>query len=414
MLYFDEEFRKWKIACSATTSKIMDEVTYPPYQSAIQHENTTHVVQKAEESADTLQRQVTEHLASAFYVWNQLPLSRQQELWIVEMARSIGRKQKQVESLREVQHSLKQENTNLKLQIDHLNRQQQPREYKIVPPMTLKVDERMIELWTEAGADGRRAMGINMGDRNSDLNSLVAGAIERWKSVIVSSRAATGLNAQRPLDQTSAPLKTPTSSTQPPSPLVSRASKQQFQPSSNPQYHQPSPNVPNYSSSTGLRQTSLSPAGHTVTTISNPRASTASTPAQSSSDLDEIEEDAEGDADEDVDADADADADADIEMQGEPQYLSAANTSTHHGIPQLPQHEPRQEHQMHVTRSGSQQMAAPRQDPYPPRSGSYGALGVLPSQQMHMAQQTFGHQLQNLEHHLGHAHGGVNMGWNHP
>lgn len=397
------------MACSAATTSIMDEMTHPPPQPVAQHETTTLMVQKAEEAANNLQRKVTEHLASAFYVWSQLSLSRQQELWILEMARHIGKRQKQVENLKQAQHSLKQENTNLKTQIDNLNRQQQPPEFKIVPPMTMKVDERLLELWTEAGVDGRPATGLNLEDRHSDLNKVVSGAIERWKSVIVSSRAARGLNAQRSLDQLSASLKTPTSATHPPSPVASRTSKQQFQQSGNPQYHQSSPNVSNYQPSSALRQLSLSPAGHPAAATNNSRTSMASSPTHSCSDLDDIEEDAEGDADDD----ADADADVDVEMQSDSQYLSATNTPTHHAIQQLPQHDSRQAHQMHFTRSQSQQMTAPRHNPYPPRSGSYASPNVLPSQQMHMAQHTFGHQLQNLEHHLGQAHGGVNMGWNH-
>lgn len=381
-------------------TKIMDEVPYPPFNSAAQHENTTHMAQKAEETAQGLQRQVSDHLASAFYVWNQLPFPRQQDLWISEMARNIGKKQKQVTALKEAQYSLKQENKNLKSQIEQLSRQQQPREFKIVPPMTLKVDEKMMDLWTEAGMDGRRVPGISLEDHRPNLSAVVSGAIDRWKSVIVSSRAASGLSAQRPLDQ-SAPLKTPTSATQPPSPVASRSSKQQFQPSSNTQYHHSSPNAPNYTSSAALRHMSVSP--------NNQRASTATTPAESCSDLDEIEEDAEGEADEDVDANTGVD----VQMQGEPQYLSATNTPTmgHHTIQQLTPHEPRQAHQLHVSRSQSQQMTAPRHNAYPPRSGSYAASGVLASQQMQMAQQTFGHQLQNLEQHLGQTHGGVNMGW---
>lgn len=407
-LYFEEEFRKWRIACSTATTTIMDEVACPPSQSAAQRENTTNTIQKTEEAARILERQVTEHLASAFYVWSQQPLARQRELWILEMARNVGRKQKKVQTLKDSQHSLKQENANLKSQLDSLNRQQQPREFKMVPPMTLKVDERLVELWMEAGVEGRQPTGLNLEDCHADLSSVVSGAIERWKSVIVSSRAASGLSNQRPLDPSSAPLNTPTSVTQPSSPVASRLSKQQFQVSGPSQYHQSPPNASAYSSSSEFRQTPLSPAGHPGTATSNPRASTASTPAQSCSDLDEIEEDAEGDADDDVDANADVD----VDMQGESQYISAASTPTHHTIQHLPQHEPRQVHQMNITRSQSQQMTAPRHNPYSPRSGSYASPGVLLSQQMHMTQQTFGHQLQNLEQHLGQAHGGVNMGWN--
>lgn len=407
VLYFQEEFRKWKTSCAASTTTIMEELACPPSQAGARQENTSHMMLKAEQAAETLERQVNEHLTSAYYVWGQLPPHRRQELWILEMGRSIGKKQKEVASLKEVQHSLKQENTNLKSQIEYLNRLQQPREFKMVSPMTMKVDEKMMELWTEAGASSRGATGLALEDSHTDLNTVVSGAIERWKSVIVTSRTASGLNAQKPLDQSFAPLTTPTSATQPPSPAIPRNAKQPLTTGGHSHFQQSSPNASTYPSSSGLRQTSISSAGHTTTTISEPKVSAASSPAQSLSEFDDdVEEDADGDADEDVDTTG-----ADIEMGGEPQYLSAANTPTHHSIPHIPSHEPSQAHQMHVTRSQSQHMPAARHSPYQQRNTTYGAPSVLPSQQMHLGQQSFGHQLQNLEHHLGQGHGGVNMGW---
>lgn len=378
----------------------MEELTYPPSQSAVHQENTSHIVRKAERAAETLEKQVAEHLTSAFQFWEQLSAQRQQELWVLEMARSIGRKQKEVTAFKGTQHALKQENANLKAQIDQLNRLQQPKEFKILPPMTMKVDEKMVELWTEAGVSGRRSTGLNIEDRHSDLNTVVSGAIERWKNVIVASRAASGMKSQRPLDRSSAPLKTPTSATHPMSPPLQRsAQQQQFNKSGETQYQASSP----HARVSTVRNTSVSSAGPTA---SEPKTSAASTPAESLADSDD-------DVDADGDEDVDADADADVEMEGGNEYLSATNTPTHHSIPQMPQHSAPHVHQMHpLPRSQDQHMTAARHSPYPQRASNYAAPGLLPSQQMHMSQQTFGHQMQNLEQHLSQGHGGVGMGWN--
>lgn len=139
MSYFMEDFRKWKVACSAATTTISEELTYPPSQTAWYQENAREAVRKAEQTAETLERQVTEHLISGFTVWEHLSPQRRQELWILELARSVGRKQKEVDDLKETQHSLKQESSNLQAQIDHLNRLQQPREFKIMAPTTFNV-----------------------------------------------------------------------------------------------------------------------------------------------------------------------------------------------------------------------------------------------------------------------------------
>lgn len=400
--YFQEEFRKWKALRAAATTAVMEELLCPPSQAAAQRENSAHVVQKAEQAADTLENQVTEHLESAFQVWEQLPAQRQQELWILQMARSISTKRKEVDTLKETQYSLRQETANLRAQIDQLNRQQQPREFRIVPPMTMKVDEKMVELWTESETSGRR----RTDDHRSDLNAVVSGAIERWKSVILTARAASGMITQRPLDESSVPLKTPISATHPMTPGIQQSAQhQQLHQGKHGQYTQSSP----HAQSSIARNTSVSSGGPTA---SEPKTSVASTPIQSPVDS-ENDEDDDDDADGDYDADADADADADVEMEGGSGYLSGAGTSTHHTITQMAQHPGPQAHQMHsITRSQDQHMAASRHGSYPPRTNSYGTPGLLPSQQLHMSQQEFGHQMQNLEHHLAQGHGGAGMGWN--
>lgn len=402
--YFQDEFRKWKIACATATTAVMEELTYPPSQAPISQENTRESVQEAEKAAECLEKQVTEHLVSAFSVWEQLPTQRRQELWILELARSVGRKQKEVDRLKEAQQSLKQENTKLKSQIDHLNRLQEPREFKIMSPMTWSMDGRMMQLAAEAGLSGRRVVGLSMEDRHSDINTVVSSAIDRWKGVILTSRATSGLTAQKPLDQQSAPAQTPTTTTQPPTPTIQQTALQQqsFQHArQKSSLHQISPpNTSNFTLSSVPRQSSLSSAVPTTTAASEAKTSIAGTPSPQSGTG--SEQDAEADEDEDEDEDAEAD----VEMEDEGEYLSTTDTPTHPSIPQLPQHP-------YVSRTRGHQMAAvARQDPYiqgGTDNSGYGTSqtrSILPTQQMHMGQQAFAQQ-----HYMGQGHSGMNLSW---
>jgi hypothetical protein len=415
LAYFREEFRKWKITCASATTAIMEELTYPPSQAATFQENTRDLVQKAERAAERLERQVIEHLASAFSVWQQLPPQRRQELWILELARSVGRKQKEVDKLRETQHSLEQENTNLKSQIDHLNRLQQPREFKVANPMTWEMSQKMIQLAAEAGVSGRRVVGLNLDDRHSDLNTVVSSAIDRWKNVIVSSRATGGLAAQKPLEQPSAQI--PTTTTQPPTPAGQQA-----------HLHPSSPSVSTFSQATFQRHTSRSSVVPTIIATSEGKTSTAGTPSAQSADGSDGDSEPDADAGEDADADADADAEADVEMEGGDGYLSTAHTPAPQGISQMPQtpmphspmphspmpHSPMPRSQIAHDQQqyAAQHMAAEvRQNPYPQNpagAGNYtGQAGILPSQQLQLGQQAFGHQYRPSQ-----GHGvGMNMSW---
>lgn len=399
LAYFQEIFRKRKAFCVAA---IEQEFSFPSTQAAEHRENRRHALRNAKHDAETLEVQVTEHLDSAFQVWEQLPAHRQQELWSLEMARSISRKRQEADAMKETQQSLKQENANLRAQIDQLNRLQQPREFKIVPPMTMKVDEKIMELWTEAGAGGSRSMGLSKEDAHSDLGIVVSGAIERWKNVIVTMRAKSGMGTQRPLDDASVPLKTPTSAAHPTTPGIQQSAQQQQ--GRQTQHPQTSP----HTQSSVARNPSVSSGGLTA---SEPKSSVASTPVQSPVESgEEDDDDAEGD--EDADGDADADADADVEMEGGHEYLSAANTATHHSIPQMAQHTGHQIHRMHPsTRSQGQHMTTARHSPYPPRTNAYSSQDLLSSQQVHMSQQAFGQQMQSLEQHLAQGHGAAGMGW---
>jgi hypothetical protein len=206
--YFQEEFRKWRVACATATTISSDDLTYPPSETHFPHD-MREGVKRAEKVAALLEKQVNEHLQSTYQVWEQLSAQRRSELWGLELARSLGRRQKELEKLKEAQHATKQENTNLKIQIDHLNRLQQPREFRVMPPATIPIEESFMNYMLSMGAGGAKTVGFTVEDRHVDLNTMVSRAIDRWKTVIVASRGP-GMSGQKSFDQVT-PTATPVS-----------------------------------------------------------------------------------------------------------------------------------------------------------------------------------------------------------
>lgn len=209
-MYFHEEFRKWRVACATATTISAEDLTYPPSEINFPRD-MRESVKKAEKAAALLEKQVHEHLQSTYHVWEQLQPTRRSELWGLELARSVGRRQKELEKLKEAQYTIRQENANLKTQIEQLNRLQQPREFRIVPPATLPIEETFMNYLLGLGASGVRGVGVTVEERHVDLSTMVSRAIDRWKSVIVSTRSA-GMGSQKSLDRIT-PAVTPTSAT---------------------------------------------------------------------------------------------------------------------------------------------------------------------------------------------------------
>ncbi|KAF4776493.1 hypothetical protein HER10_EVM0006574 [Colletotrichum scovillei] len=324
--FFQEEFSNWKITCATATTAAMEDLTYPPRDQPVR--DTREAVKKAEKSAENLEKQVNEHLASAFQVWSSLPIQRRNELWLLEMARSVGRKQTEIDKMKDDQHRLQQENANLKSQIDQLNRLQQPREFKLFSPATVPLERQLLTHVLEAGIkSGSRHVGLRLEDRQLDLNDVVVRAIERWKTVISMNRVAnTGMNAQRALDQANNSTPTPTPTPQQQQQQQQQQQNQQGQ-QQQPQQHQqmqaaqqqqqmqqqqvqqfPSPEH---------RQSTTSATGH-----SDPGDSTGPPSIDEASD-------------QDADADGDADADADAEMEDDDSF-AVMNTPTAKPMPQQP------------------------------------------------------------------------------
>ncbi|KAK8003055.1 hypothetical protein PG989_002774 [Apiospora arundinis] len=206
--WFQEEFGKWQVTCAAATTASSDNLTYPPSQIHAPLD-LREGVKKAEKAAANLEKQVTEHLQSTYTVWEQLTPQRRSELWTLELARSVGRRQKEVGKFKESQHFMRQEIVNLKSQIDQLNHLQQPREFRAMQPATVPFNPDIVSYCLEFGMKGPQNVGLNLDDRHVDLTTLVSRAIERWKNVIVSSRGS-GMTSQRSLEQ---PTPTPTPAT---------------------------------------------------------------------------------------------------------------------------------------------------------------------------------------------------------
>ncbi|KAH6647501.1 hypothetical protein BKA67DRAFT_662287 [Truncatella angustata] len=230
--YFQEEFKKWRQACAAATTATQEDLTYPPAQNHVPVD-LRESIKKAESNAANMEKQVNEHLQSTYVVWEQLPPPRQQELWVLELARSVGRRQKDVEKHKQTQHSLKQEAANLQSQIDQLNRLQQPREFRMMQPATIPFDQayvsHVLNWGFETGIKGN--VGLNMNDRHLDTSTVVQRAIDRWKNVIVASRAS-GMSAQRALDQPPPASQQNNTSNAAPAPVMNHAAST---PTPNPQ-----------------------------------------------------------------------------------------------------------------------------------------------------------------------------------
>jgi hypothetical protein len=325
--YFQKEFKGWKVACAAATTAVSEELTYPPTPNPVRADNKAQI-RKAEQAAAKMEKHVYDHLEAAYGIWSRLPQEQREHLWRLELARGVGRRQKEVDRLKEGQHLLRQENANLKMQLEQLTRLQQPREFKITPPSTLFVDEKLMARVLEEGLVNRKALvGFSITDREADLNSLVSSVIDRWKNVIVSTRSATGgLQNQRPLEAGSAGELSPESS--------AGGACLTNQPQSLSGYHQPrnaqhqsatinqAPSYPPSAASTAAALTPRLPATPAVASAAPSRSTRAGddedaemSDQDAESDTDpKPDPDQDGDAEGDTDADADADADADMDV----------------------------------------------------------------------------------------------------
>lgn len=203
--HFATEFHRWRISCAIATTTQQDDLSYPPPQADFFTTLTDPVelTRRAEAQAAELEVKLNDHLHTMFAHWQSLSPSKRTELWNLELARSVGRKSEEIQKMKTASELQLQENAHLKLQVDELSRLQQPREFRLSPPGTYPVDRQMVADLGEAGMKWS-GVGFKLMDRNLDLDAVIRGAIDRWKSVVRQARIG-GLATQRLLTGDSVP-----------------------------------------------------------------------------------------------------------------------------------------------------------------------------------------------------------------
>ncbi len=194
--HFSTVFHNWRIACAIATTAPKDDLSYPPPPANF--DDASDVAQRAEAEATELEAKISEHLHRVFAQWNSLPQAKRSEIWVLELARSVGRKSEEVKTLkREKEYSI-QEKADLKHQVDELSRLQYPKEFKVLAPSTIPIDGQLMNELGERGVQNN-GIGFILMDRNIHIDAVVERAIGRWKDVVKEARGGGGLAGQRSL-----------------------------------------------------------------------------------------------------------------------------------------------------------------------------------------------------------------------
>jgi hypothetical protein len=140
------------------------------------------------------------HLDAAFVQWSSLASSVKDQVWRLELARSVGRKALTISSMKSDREKILQDNAHLRTQVEQLSRCQQPREFQMMPPTTIPISSRAAVELDDMGVRGV-AVGLSINDKDEPIEGLVKNAVGRWLAVVRSSRGNAGMASQRPLDQ---------------------------------------------------------------------------------------------------------------------------------------------------------------------------------------------------------------------
>ncbi|RFU29956.1 hypothetical protein B7463_g6395, partial [Scytalidium lignicola] len=209
--HFKSHFHHWEISCSIANTEPKDDLSYPPQSQLHLEDDPAELIRRRQEEAIELEKQVNAHLDAVYTQWMSVPAERRGSIWTLELARHVGLKSTEIQKLRRDQELKEQEIAHLKLQVEELSRLQQPREFKLMPPSTLPITYKLMDIMAETGIMGS-SVGFNLGDRNLHLDVAVERVIERWKNVVKQARSV-GMASQKTLSAGIEP-STPDLSTQ--------------------------------------------------------------------------------------------------------------------------------------------------------------------------------------------------------
>ncbi|CAG8973102.1 hypothetical protein HYALB_00007579 [Hymenoscyphus albidus] len=205
--HFANEFNRFRVSCQVATTVAHDDLSYPPPHPDFDDllDDPAEIARRAENEASELESRVSEHLHAVFAHWSSLSHPKRQEIWILEMARALGRQSEEIQKLKKEKEYAQQETAHLKIQVDELSRLQHPREFKLVSPSTMPIDSDTISRLGEIGMT-RKYVGHDMSSVNLHLDTAIDRAIGKWKIVVKEARGSgNGLLAQRSLSGESAP-----------------------------------------------------------------------------------------------------------------------------------------------------------------------------------------------------------------
>jgi hypothetical protein len=173
--------------------------------SANPDELLTYTPDPARSSADEaaqareLEEKIAGHLSATFAHWSTLSPQLKSEVWRLQLAKAVGHKDNTISALKSDREKILQENAHLRAQVEQLSRCQQPREFQMMPPTTVPISGRVAVELNEMGMRGM-GIGLSINDKDETVEGLVKTAVGRWLAVVQSSRAKSGMAAQRSLE----------------------------------------------------------------------------------------------------------------------------------------------------------------------------------------------------------------------
>lgn len=225
--HFSTIFHNYRMSLPITTG---DSKHDGPFQSQSQYSVSANnsVTSNSESAANQMEARINTHLQAIYRAWQALLPASRNEIWIKSLARSIALKSNHIDRLKREVEGISQEAAHLRQQVNELSRLQCPREFKIAPPRTVRIESEIMTALGEKihnldaeglGYDESRdtsngSMGCsinsNLLDRNVNMDMAVERTIARWKNVVKEVRsqnsgsngyygADKGLNAQQSL-----------------------------------------------------------------------------------------------------------------------------------------------------------------------------------------------------------------------